>query len=171
MLAAATILAIACSSTDTGVASKVKSKLAADNTTPAAQIEVSSDHFIVTLKGNVDNEAQRARAIEIARSTEGVRDVVDMLSVREAAHEGDAPEPDRTLGETIDDAGITMRVKGRLLDDPMVKGLDIDIDTREGIVYMTGTVRSSEEKDQAIKLAKATEGVRDVQADLRIERS
>ena len=59
-----------------------------------------------------------------------------MISVREAAGNGNAPEPSRSLGEVVDDAGITMAVKGRLLDDPTVKGLRIDVDTREGVVYL-----------------------------------
>jgi hyperosmotically inducible protein len=70
----------------------------------------------------------------------------------------------------MDDAGITAAVKGKLLDDPTVRGLEIDVDTREGVVYLTGTVRSDAEKDRAIDIARSTKHVRDVQADLRIER-
>jgi osmotically-inducible protein OsmY len=171
LLAAAALLSAACSKTDPGVAAKVEAKLASDNITPASKIEVTADNYVVTLKGTVDSEEQRARALDLARNTEGVRDVVDMIAVRTSDTAADAPNPDRTLGETIDDAGITMRVKSRLLDDPTVKGLNIDVDTRQGVVYITGSVRSDAEKDQAIKLAREAEGVRDVQADLKIERS
>src|SRR5262249_42068167 len=105
------------------------------------------------------------RALKIARESTGVRDVQDMISVREASAEGNAPNPDRTVGERIDDAGITMKVKAKLLDDPNVKGLRIDVDTRDGVVYLTGSVSGEAEKQKAIELARNTEGVRDVQAN------
>jgi len=61
-----------------------------------------------------------------------------------------------------------VRVKFRLLHDPLVKGLKIDVDTRDGVVFLTGTVESENEKEQAIKLARGTKGVKDVQANLTI---
>jgi len=61
-----------------------------------------------------------------------------------------------------------MKVKAKLLDDPAVKGLKIDVDTREGVVYLTGSVATSQVRDQAIKLARETEGVKDVQANLDV---
>ena len=94
-----------------------------------------------------------------------------MLSARQASGGGDAPDPSRTVGEVVTDAGITMSVKGKLLDDPQVKGLKIDVDTREGVVYLTGTVRSETEKSRAVELAKQTKGVRDVQPNLDIKGS
>jgi len=80
---------------------------------------------------------------------------------------GEAPDPNRTVGERIDDAGITMRVKARLLDDPIVRGLQIDVDTRDGVVFLTGSVVSEGERKQAIQLARTTEGVKGVEANLR----
>jgi hyperosmotically inducible protein len=119
----------------------------------------------------VDDPAVKDRAIALARDTKGVVDVVDMIAVQTTEATGDAPEPDRTVGDRIDDAGITMKVKANLLDDPVVKGLRIDVDTREGIVYLTGNVSSENEKDAAIRIAKGTEGVRDVQANLTMKSS
>jgi hyperosmotically inducible protein len=167
-LAAAVVMMVACAATDPGITTKVKAKLAADDTVKAYQIDVTTQNKVVTLTGNLDNEAAKARALELARNTEGVVEVVDMIAVQTSEHEADAPEGDRTVGEHIDDAGITMKVKAKLLDDPAVKGLQIDVDTREGVVYLTGSVRSENEKEQAIRLAKETEGVRDVQANLSI---
>jgi hyperosmotically inducible protein len=97
--------------------------------------------------------------------------VVDEIAVRTSEHTGDAPDSGRSLGEKVDDAGITMAVKTRLLDDPDVKGSKIDVDTREGIVYLTGTVRSESEKSKAVELARNTKGVRDVQPNLDIKGS
>jgi len=64
-----------------------------------------------------------------------------------------------------------MAVKGRLLEDPDVKGLQIDVDTREGVVYLTGSVRSAAEKDKATSLARDTKNVKNVVANLKVEKS
>ena len=82
---------------------------------------------------------------------------------------GDAPDAGRSIGEKLDDAGITLAVKRKLLDDPEVKGSKIDVDTRQGVVYLTGTVRSEMEKTKAVQLAKDTNGVLDVQPNLDVQ--
>jgi len=157
-----------CASTDAGISTKVKAKLAADDVVKAHQIDVDTRSGEVTLTGNVDSRESHDRAIQLAKETKGVTKVVDMISVRTASGDGDAPDTDRTLGEHLDDATITARVKTRLLEDPSVKGLKLDVDTRSGVVYLTGEVRSQNERDAAINLAKGTKGVRDVQSNITV---
>ena len=164
-------LGLSCAQTDAGLTTKVKSKMVADGSVPASQINVDTKNGVVTLTGTVDRQTEKDQAILVARNTTGVRDVVDMISVRESATSGDAPDPDRMLGEVIDDAGITMAVKGRLLEDPAVKGLQIDVDTRSGVVYLTGSVRSPAEKEKATSLARETKHVKDVVANIKVEKS
>jgi hypothetical protein len=60
---------------------KVKSKIALDDTLDGARISVESEDQRVTLTGTVIDAAQRARALSLARETEGVSAVVDHLSV------------------------------------------------------------------------------------------
>jgi hyperosmotically inducible protein len=84
---------------------------------------------------------------------------------------GDAPnpEPDRSVGTTADDATITAKVKANLLADTAVGGLKIDVDTRSGVVYLTGhNMNSQAEIDKAVQLAKGTTGVMDVVSDLTV---
>jgi hypothetical protein len=76
---------IACSQTDAGITSAVKSKMAADDTVKAYKVDVDTHNKVVTLTGEVDTEAQRAQAVMIARNTDGVADVVDQLRVNPAA--------------------------------------------------------------------------------------
>jgi hyperosmotically inducible protein len=166
--AAALVLLVSCAQTDVGLTTKVKARLAADDMVKASQIEVTTQEGVVTLTGNVDSEAAKARALELARGTEGVTRVVDRIAARTSAGTGDAPGTGRDLGERMGDAEITLSVKTKLLEDALVKGLKIDVDTREGVVYLTGAVRSEAEKNQAITLARNTQGVRDVQANLDV---
>jgi hypothetical protein len=79
--AAAVLLATACAQTDAGITTKVKSKLAADDTVKAYQIDVDTRNKVVTLTGNVDSQAAKEQAVSIARGTEGVADVVDNIIV------------------------------------------------------------------------------------------
>jgi hyperosmotically inducible protein len=67
------------------------------------------------------------------------------------------------LGE---DEEISIRVQASLLDDPAVKAYGIDVNTREGIVYLTGSVGTDEERTRAVQLARETAGVKDVRSSL-----
>jgi len=67
------------------------------------------------------------------------------------------------------DAEITSAVKTKLLADTTVGGLKIDVDTKNGVVTLTGPVHSAVEKDQAVSLAKGTSGVKRVVSKLKIE--
>ena len=170
VLVGALSLVMSCASTDTGITTKVKAKFAADEVVKSSQIEVATSNGVVTLTGNVDSEEAKERALQLTKDTSGVVNVVDMISARRTSGSGDAPDPDRTVGETIDDAGITVSVKSKLLDDPLVKGLKIDVDTRDGVVFLTGSVDSDAERQKAIQLARDTKGVRDVQANLPFQK-
>lgn len=162
---------MSCATPDSVVTAKIKAKMAADTTVSASQIDVDTKEGVVTLTGMVESQEAKDQALRIARETNGAVRVDDMISVRVAESRGDAPNPDRSMGEMVDDAQITMRVKSRLLDDPAVKGTKIDVDTRDGVVFLTGSARTREEKDKAIELAKNTEGVREVQADIQVQMS
>ena len=75
----------------------------------------------------------------------------------------------KTVGETIDDATITTRVKTAFINDPLVGAARIDVDTFKGIVTLSGRVKSKAEETKAIALAKSIKGVSDVKSTLTIE--
>jgi hyperosmotically inducible protein len=74
----------------------------------------------------------------------------------------------KTVGETIDDATITARVKTALLNDPDVGGLAINVDTSLGVVTMSGVVKSPTEEQRAVAVARRVGGVRDVRSTLQV---
>jgi osmotically-inducible protein OsmY len=63
---------------------KVKSKMALDDTLDGSRIRVSTEGKQVTLTGTVINEAQHQRALQLARETADVSAVADHLSVATA---------------------------------------------------------------------------------------
>ena len=78
-------LTVACSQSDAGITTAVKSKLAADDTVKAYKVDVDTANKVVTLSGEVDTAAQRAHAVMIAKNTKGVADVIDQLRVNPTA--------------------------------------------------------------------------------------
>jgi osmotically-inducible protein OsmY len=65
------------------VTAKIKSKMALDDTVRAAAIDVDTTAGgVVTLSGTVRSEAERSKALQLARDTAGVSSVVDRLVVR-----------------------------------------------------------------------------------------
>jgi len=75
----------------------------------------------------------------------------------------------KSVGETIDDATITTRVKTSFVNDPAVGAMRIDVDTFKGIVTLSGRVKSKQEEQKAIELARKIRGVVDVKSTLQIE--
>jgi osmotically-inducible protein OsmY len=61
---------------------KIKSKMALDDTVRAAAIDVDTVGGVVTLSGTIRSEAERAKAVQLARETEGVTSVTDRLVIR-----------------------------------------------------------------------------------------
>jgi hyperosmotically inducible periplasmic protein len=181
------VLTLACAHSDPGISTAVKTRLAADETVKAYQIDVDTDNGIVTLSGAVETTAARDQAVIVARQTDGVRDVVDLLTVDPiaAATTGDltedAREGAREVGSevaqagdrtavAVTDAAVTTAVKTRFLADTAVSGLKIDVDTRDGVVTLNGMVPTRSEADQAVSVARNTKGVKSVVDNLRLGR-
>lgn len=74
----------------------------------------------------------------------------------------------RTPGEVTDDVTILTLLKTRLLRDPDVRGLRIDVDVNKGVVTLSGRVRSEAERQRAVQIAKEIGSVARVVDDLVI---
>src|SRR5947208_4683665 len=73
-----------------------------------------------------------------------------------------------TVGCAQSDPGITTSVKTQLMADDLVKARNINVDTRERVVTLTGTVQSREEEAKALQIARSTKGVADVVDNITI---
>lgn len=72
-------------------------------------------------------------------------------------------------GDTIDDAAITTKIKAAIVGEPSLEVLQIDVDTVNGMVTLTGTVDSAQSSDRAKELAGAVEGVKSVDNRLTVK--
>jgi hyperosmotically inducible protein len=77
-----------------------------------------------------------------------------------------AATSDKTAGEMVDDSLIASRVKTELLKSAVVRGLNINVDVDLGIVYLTGVATDQREIEEAIRLSRGVEGVRQVRSNL-----
>jgi len=80
--------------------------------------------------------------------------------------------PMRTMSSNaaggMDDPTITARVKTVLLNDRQIAATKIDVSTSDGIVTMSGSVKSQAEAARAVELARQVTGVRDVKSALQV---
>jgi hyperosmotically inducible protein len=68
----------------------------------------------------------------------------------------------RTPGDVVDDSTITTKVKAKIFEDSIMKGMGISVDTFEGQVTLTGAVDTPQQKERAGELAKSVYGVKKV---------
>jgi hyperosmotically inducible protein len=67
---------------EAAITTKIKAKMALDDTVRSRTVDVTTNGSTVTLKGTVGTPAERARAVSLARETSGVTRVVDRLVVQ-----------------------------------------------------------------------------------------
>lgn len=163
-LACSSLSAFANSTTvdDAAVTVKVKSALLADKVVSGLDISVETNHGVVALQGKVKTESEANTAIEIAASTTGVVDVdASKLTVNASEH-------------PVVDSMITAKVKGvylreKLFGDKSTAVTQIHVETKDGIVYLTGKANSATQAKNAEELAKSVTGVKEVKANVKVE--
>ena len=152
---------------DSAITAQVKTRLLADDKTRSININVDTKGGVVTLRGTAPTESAKERAEEIAKAVDGVQVVANALIVgdssmnpqtataktKEAAEDGE---------HMAGDAWITTKVKAQLLADSDVKGLDINVSTKDGVVTLAGVVPSTAMRDKAVSITKDVEGVKEV---------
>ena len=74
----------------------------------------------------------------------------------------------RPIAHQIDDASIQTSVKTALLNDPQVNATNIAVAVANGVVTISGPVRSAAEAQRAVQVARQVQGVRDVHSELKV---
>jgi len=73
-----------------------------------------------------------------------------------------------SLGQHISDGTITTKVKAALMTAKDVKSTHIHVKTRRGIVWLTGSVPTTDEKTRAQQVVEGIEGVHQVKNRLKV---
>jgi hyperosmotically inducible protein len=156
---------------DSWITTKIQAQYFADAAVKGRNIDVTTNNGAVMLMGRVDSEQARQRAVDIAKQTDGVSRVDDHLVV--GAKSSQAPQSVSgevsKVGNRIASGWITTKIQAQYFADPTVKGHEIDVDTVNGVVALSGTVDSEAARERAVALAKQTEGVKDVEDHLMVQ--
>ncbi len=158
---------------DAWIITKVKTTLLFHSNVSGAETEVTAENGIVTLRGQAASNAQKDLTTEYARDVEGVKDVVNEMTVSpgaEAKAEGTTmTEKMGAIGDKIDDASITALVKTTLFYHRSTSGLNTTVKTKDGVVTLGGKARTGAEKDLAGKYASDVHGVKAINNNIAIE--
>ena len=75
----------------------------------------------------------------------------------------------KSTGDVVDDAWIATKVKAKLIDDPLTKARDIQVETFKGTVQLSGFADSQAEVDRAVQIAGSTQGVKSVRNNITLK--
>lgn len=150
---------LAQSSRDMWITSAAKVRLMATEVSPF-DVNVDTRNGVVTLFGRVDSEQAKRTAEAEVRKVDGVKDVENELQVVPESQQAAVERADEQIQKSVEE-----QLSQRLSDS------NIDVEVSNGVVRLTGSVPSQEDRLAALTTARRGEGVRSVVGDLRVERN
>ena len=72
-------------------------------------------------------------------------------------------------GAYVTDSWITTKVKAALVDDPLVRATEVNVETYKGVVQLSGFVSSAAAINQAVRITNGIQGVTSVRNDMRVK--
>ena len=160
---------------DSWLTTKIQAQFFADDDVKSRYINVTSRDGVVTLKGFVGSDDARRQVLEIARNTDGVKEIDDrqLLVGRpvtesfEAASTAPPPAPVATSGVVTSpspsDPTVVTTIQAKFFLDPALKTRNVEVQAANGVVTLKGSVASENERAQALSLARSSSGVQRVE--------
>lgn len=146
---------------DAWLVTKVKTTLLFHSNV-SAMTEVSANNGIVTLRGEAASQAEKDLTTEYAKDIEGVKDVNNEMTV------SGAPKKKATMGDKFDDASITAQVKMALLSHRSTSAVHTKVETKNGVVTLSGKAENAAEIDLVTKYVSDIKGVKRVNNKMTI---
>jgi osmotically-inducible protein OsmY len=137
---------------DAATSSAIKTRLMAYDSAAYSRVDVEVAEGQVLLSGTTGSDQNRMDAERIAWGVGGVESVANQIAVGR----------NRGIMGSTHDNWITARVRAKIVADKAIKGLNINIETQDGVVYLMGLVRSEDELRRAAEAASYVGGVRKV---------
>jgi osmotically-inducible protein OsmY len=170
--------------TDAQLENSIRSKLDSDAQLKAAaniRISANASRNEATLSGTVDSQASRNRAVELAKSANAGLVITDNISVKpreltRAEYTEDQARSERMkakdykerIGDSLDDAWIHTKIVAKLIGDATTPERKINVDVVNNAVTLRGTVDTQDQKSEAERIARTTEGVKSVNNQLKV---
>ena len=149
---------------DTFITTYMKGKISSNKNIPSSNINISTTNGVVTITGKVDSDTQAGALVVMAKSIPMVKKIdISKLNIKESK-------------QPLSDTAITGVVKSALFIAPLFKkshleAMRIHVETNNGVVYLSGSVDTQAEIDDAIKIAESAQGVIRVESTLKIVKS
>jgi hyperosmotically inducible protein len=169
--------------TDSELENKIKAKFDSDAQLKAADLSVSADadKNEATISGVVGTQSLRTKAVDLAKGASPGLILTDKIEVKPREmtreeyteeHAGEEREKARGAGEklgtSLDDAWIHTKLVAKFIGDADTPGRKINVDVVNNVVTLRGTVETAEQRAEAERIARDTEGVRRVVNQLKV---
>jgi len=159
-------------SDDTRITMSIQSKYFMDDRIKARHIVVATNAGVVTLNGEIADETERAEALLLARTTEGVKRVEDNLTFSQAsartstaatqATPAAAAAGNSTAAAPDTDTALADRITSQLTSDSQMKNAPIEVTAKSGVVTLQGTAPTRAVKEHALTAVSGIDGVSQV---------
>jgi hyperosmotically inducible protein len=159
----------------------VTAKINSDATLVAYKLDIDADadKNAVTISGTVPTERLRMRAVEAIGPGLVVTDKIEVKpdSVERKDYNDDmarearerASQASESVGDSLDDAWLHTKIRGKLLAEGEFPGGSLNVDVKDNVVTLRGTVTTRADRTKAEQIAKDTEGVKSVRNQLVVK--
>lgn len=167
-------------SDDARMTTSIQSKYFMDDRIKSRHINVSANAGVVTLNGEIADDTERAEALLLARTTEGVKRVEDNLTISPASAATTQPPVSSAAPSTAAapaaakpdaDGALADRIKSQLSSDNQMKNAPIEVTAKNGVVLLEGTAPTSAVKERALTLVRGADGVTQVIDRIQVPKS
>ena len=135
-------LGAACGHTDPAVQIEIDVRLSADRITAPLGLDIAVSRGHVRLAGEIQSQEQRQRALDVARSVPGVKEVADAMH--------------------FSDAAVSAAVRHALASDPLVGRIPFTVTAHEGAVQLISDQTGPDDRVRAVEVASRVTGVQRV---------
>lgn len=145
-------------------------------------VDADADKRAVTIKGSVPTQALRTRAVDAVKAVDAGLAITDKIDVKPGdvdlkdwnedmareARERAAKSSD-SIGDSLEDAWIHTKINSKLFGEGGFPGGSLNVDVKNNVVTLRGTVSTSADKAKAEQVARDTSGVKSVRNQLVIK--
>ncbi len=122
------------------------------------EVDVESVEGRVLLTGSVRSPEDRIEAVRLAWQAKEVKEVINEIQVTDAGG----------LTNYSRDVWITTRLRGKILLDKTIRGVNYNVDTVNGIVYLIGIAQDDAELSRVTQIARTISHVKKVVSHVRV---
>ena len=144
---------------DSTITAKINAGLIKDPMIKTRKIDVDTIDGHVILTGIVQTEKEAQRAVAIAGTIPGVKKITKNIQVGS-----------RSFGQAVDDQLLGNRIKAKLIAEPGVRSLNIDVDVAKKVVTLSGIVETLVQKRKIMEITQSTPGIINVVDFIKVKK-